>query len=143
MSYEPFYQSQGPSQNEVIGYINNTWICKQLNLSENTYEETEKLKNKYNKPNRQYHNITMFNAASIVILFVMSARGFMPLRTPFYVRNMAIKVSINESIPMPPTSEAIQELQTYGYTYLESLSALVSEKNNATNALSTLNGSKS
>tara|TARA_B100001769_G_scaffold265664_1_gene251139 strand:+ start:167 stop:424 length:258 start_codon:yes stop_codon:yes gene_type:complete len=85
----------------------------------------------------------MFNAASIVILFVMSARGFMPLRTPFYVRNMAIKVSINESVPMPPTSEAIQELQTYGYTYLESLSALVSEKNNATNALSTLNGSKS
>ena len=48
MSYEPFYQSQGPTQNEVIGYINNTWICKQLNLSENTYEETEKLKNKYN-----------------------------------------------------------------------------------------------
>ena len=48
MSYEPFYQSQGPSQNEVISYINNTWICKQLNLSENTYEETHILKNKYN-----------------------------------------------------------------------------------------------
>tara|TARA_Y100000748_G_C15346928_1_gene430292 strand:- start:297 stop:755 length:459 start_codon:yes stop_codon:yes gene_type:complete len=47
MSYEPFYQSHGPSQNEVIGYINNTWICKQLNLSENSFEETEKLKNKY------------------------------------------------------------------------------------------------
>ena len=53
MSYEPFYQSQGPSQNEVIGYINNTWICKQLNLSENTYEETEKLKNKYNNTNNK------------------------------------------------------------------------------------------
>mgnify|MGYP001273320520 FL=1 len=48
MSYEPFYQSQGPSQNEVISYINNIWICKQLNLSENTYEETQILKNKYN-----------------------------------------------------------------------------------------------
>jgi len=49
MSYdEPFYQSQGPSHNEVIGYINNTWICKQLNLNENTFEETQKLKDKYN-----------------------------------------------------------------------------------------------
>lgn len=48
MSYEPYYQSHGPCKNEVIGYINNTWICKQLNLSENTFEETQKLKNKYN-----------------------------------------------------------------------------------------------
>ena len=48
MSYEPFYQSQGPSQKEVISEINNTWICKQLNLSENTFEETQKLMNKYN-----------------------------------------------------------------------------------------------
>jgi len=48
MSYEPFYESQGPTQNEVICYINNTWICKQLNLSENTFEETQKMKNKYN-----------------------------------------------------------------------------------------------
>tara|TARA_B100000795_G_C22688090_1_gene394494 strand:- start:429 stop:686 length:258 start_codon:yes stop_codon:yes gene_type:complete len=85
----------------------------------------------------------MLNAASIVILFVMSSRGFMPLRTPHYVRNMVIKVSNNESVPMPPTSEAIQELQTHGYTYLVCLSALVSEKNNATTALATLQENKS
>lgn len=48
MSYEPFYQSHGPGKSEVIGFINNTWICKQLNLSENTFEETHKLKNQYN-----------------------------------------------------------------------------------------------
>ena len=85
----------------------------------------------------------MFNTASIIILFVMSARGFMPLRKPAYVRNISVKSTINESLPLPPTSDAIQELQTYGYTYLESLAALVSEKNNATNALTTLNISKS
>ncbi len=45
---EPFYETEGPSKNEVIGYINNMWICKQLNLSENTFEETQKLMHKYN-----------------------------------------------------------------------------------------------
>ena len=42
------YESEGPSEKDVISIINDTWICKQLNLSENTYEETQKLKNLYN-----------------------------------------------------------------------------------------------
>ena len=38
-------------------------------------------------------------------------------------------------IPMPPTAEAIYSLKTEGFTYLESLCALVQEQNNETKAL--------
>jgi len=58
MSYEPFYQTQGPGKSDVIGYIKSTWMCKQLNLNENTFEETQKLKNKYNTT---FHEIRFKN----------------------------------------------------------------------------------
>ena len=58
MSYEPFYQTHGPGKSDVIGYIKSTWMCKQLNLNENTFEETQKLKNKYNTT---FHEIRFKN----------------------------------------------------------------------------------
>ena len=48
----------------------------------------------------------------------------------------------NDNIPLPPTSEAIFNLKNKGFTYEESLKALVIEKNNETAALNYLNKTK-
>ena len=61
--------------------------------------------------------------------------------TPSYIRRLCIKYNNQheDSIPLPPTAEAIQRLQKKGYSYLYSLKALVKEKNNETEALNYLN----
>ena len=48
----------------------------------------------------------------------------------------------NDNIPLPPTAEAIFNLKNKGFTYEESLKALVIEKNNETAALIYLNKTK-
>ena len=58
MTYEPYYQTQGPSKKEVINLINNTKMCSQLNMDENTYQETQILKEKYNTT---YDQIRLIN----------------------------------------------------------------------------------
>ena len=56
-----------------------------------------------------------------------------------YIRNKKKKESY---IPLPPTAEAIYSLKTEGFTYLESLCALVQEQNNETKALEYLRNKK-
>ena len=41
--YEPWYQCSGPTKEEVITSINNSWFTRQLKCKENSYEENEKL----------------------------------------------------------------------------------------------------
>tara|TARA_B100000902_G_scaffold191094_1_gene182634 strand:+ start:4509 stop:4748 length:240 start_codon:yes stop_codon:yes gene_type:complete len=70
-----------------------------------------------------------------------------------FIKNSNIKLTLSKSqrfvvdneegyIPLPPTAEAIYSLKTEGFTYLESLCALVQEQNNETKALEYLRNKK-
>jgi hypothetical protein len=77
-----------------------------------------------------------------IILLIKTNNGYIfKNSTPSYIRKLTIKYNHQgeEYIPQPPTAEAIQRLQTKGYSYLCSLRALVRENNNETLALIYLN----
>ena len=76
----------------------------------------------------------------IIINYILKINSFQYIR--ILPKKATNKYNYNDNIPLPPTSEAIFNLKNKGFTYEESLKALVIEKNNETAALNYLNKTK-
>lgn len=44
MAYEPYYQTQSPTKEDVIRAVNTSWFPANLNKERNTYEDNDRLK---------------------------------------------------------------------------------------------------